>query len=193
MRYAIRVGVTAAIGIAFALVRGFHSLPETFAMSACAVGLAQGAAWLYGKHRVAGVAVAAVIAVGTLGGAAAYTVARHPGPIPYREVDALMAEPERWVGDTVKLHGYIELGSISARVEQQQVSHAFVLHVKDKRVAARFTGVVPDTFQDRAEVVATGRLTHGSDSYLFEATEVIAKCPSTYQTATGPQPASKFR
>jgi cytochrome c-type biogenesis protein CcmE len=65
--------------------------------------------------------------------------------------------------------------------------------VKDKRVAARIAGPVPDTFQDRAEVVATGTLTHGNDGYLFDATDVMAKCPSTYQTASGPQPAAKFR
>ena len=51
---------------------------------------------------------------------------------------------------------------------------------------------MPDTFADRAELIATGRLVK-RDGYVFEATDVIAKCPSTYNTKDGPKPASMFR
>ena len=45
-------------------------------------------------------------------------------------------------------------------------------------VDAAYTGVVPDTFKDEAEVVLKGRLT--ADGFHTEASGVMAKCPSKY-------------
>jgi cytochrome c-type biogenesis protein CcmE len=45
-------------------------------------------------------------------------------------------------------------------------------------VTVRYTGVVPDTFKDDAEVIVTGTL--GSDG-VFQASDLLAKCPSKYE------------
>jgi cytochrome c-type biogenesis protein CcmE len=116
------------------------------------------------------------------------------GPLAYRTVDEVMADPAAMLGRELKLHGYLERGSLQSRVIDQRVTRDFALVEHQKRIAVRLAGPVPDTFAERAEVIATGRLTRVADSgYLFEATDVIAKCPSTYQTAAGPVPASRFR
>ena len=46
-------------------------------------------------------------------------------------------------------------------------------------VEAWYTGIVPDTFNDEAEVGLSGKL--GPDG--FHATNVVAKCPSKYEAA----------
>ena len=193
MTYAVRLTVMCALSIAYMLVRGHHSIGETFGFACGMVLVGHGCAWIYAKHHTAGLVVAGVVTLGVLSGAGAYEAKKHPAPLTYREVDAVMADPASFVGDTMKVHGFIEIASIKSAVIDQQSIHTFVIHAKNKRLPARITGPVPDTFADRAEVVAVGRMTKTSDGYLLDATEVMAKCPSTYNTASGPQPASKFR
>jgi cytochrome c-type biogenesis protein CcmE len=48
-------------------------------------------------------------------------------------------------------------------------------------VQASYTGVVPDTFKDDAEVVLTGRL--GPQGFEVEPNGVMAKCPSKYDAS----------
>jgi len=47
-----------------------------------------------------------------------------------------------------------------------------------KVLPVRYTGVVPDTFKDGAEVVLKGRL--GPDGFSVDKDGVMAKCPSKY-------------
>jgi len=42
-----------------------------------------------------------------------------------------------------------------------------------------YSGIVPDTFKDEAEVVLKGRLE--SDGFHVDPNGVMAKCPSKYQ------------
>ncbi len=44
-----------------------------------------------------------------------------------------------------------------------------------------YTGVVPDTFKDGAEVVLNGRLTQAG--FQVDRNGVMAKCPSKYEAA----------
>jgi len=50
----------------------------------------------------------------------------------------------------------------------------------DYKVVATYTGLVPDTFKDGAELVLTGKL--GPQG--FQATDMTAKCPSKYEAAS---------
>jgi len=194
VRHVLHGAIMVAIGFAYFELRGHHSLAETFVMSACAVASGTFVSWLYTRQRVVAIAIAAAaVIVGVVLPFAHGVRALSAGPTRYLEVDEVMADPARYAGDELKLHGQIELGSLHVRVVDQQAVRDFVIARHDRRIAARITGPVPDTFQDRAEVVATGRLVERDGAYLFEATEAIAKCPSTYNTKDGPQPASRFR
>ena len=51
-------------------------------------------------------------------------------------------------------------------------------------VNASYTGVVPDTFKNGAEVVLKGQL-HGQ-SFAVESNGVMAKCPSKYEVKDSP-------
>jgi cytochrome c-type biogenesis protein CcmE len=183
-----------AIGFAYWELRGYHSFGETLLVSAAAVLAGTGVSLLYMRQRVVAIAIAAAaVIVGVVLPFAHGMNRLSGGGRQYREVEDVMADPDRFAGDELRLHGQVELGSVKTQVVDQQTMHTFTIAKHDRRVAARITGPVPDTFQDRAEVVATGRLVKRDNAYVFEATEVIAKCPSTYNTKDGPQPASKFR
>jgi cytochrome c-type biogenesis protein CcmE len=59
----------------------------------------------------------------------------------------------------------------------------FDVQNKGKVVRAAYTGIVPDTFKDDAEVVLKGTL--GPDGFHVEKDGVLAKCPSKYEARPG--------
>jgi cytochrome c-type biogenesis protein CcmE len=102
----------------------------------------------------------------------------------YKHVDEVMANPQVWEGKRLQLHGFIVDGSLMQRANT--LDYKFEVQSNGKVVSARYTGVVPDTFKDGAEVVLKGRL--GRDGFAVEPNGVMAKCPSKYNpasTATG--------
>jgi cytochrome c-type biogenesis protein CcmE len=102
----------------------------------------------------------------------------------YKHVDEVMANPQVWEGKRLQLHGFIVDGSLMQR--PNTLDYKFEVQSNGKVVSARYTGVVPDTFKDGAEVVLKGRL--GRDGFAVEPNGVMAKCPSKYNpasTATG--------
>lgn len=101
----------------------------------------------------------------------------------YKMVDELMAEPQGWAGKTLKVHGWVEAGSIDERIEDQQTKRTFVLENKGQRIRVQHHGPKPDTFKDKSEVVAEGRLVEKDGAYVLEAEELMAKCPSKYEGA----------
>lgn len=187
-----------AIALAFYFVRGFGSLVETFAMALVASLVGHSAvgvlrAWRTGTPtpKLALAALVVILVAGVV--AVALVPAKRGGPIEYRNVDEL-GDLVPLVGVELKLHGYVELGSMKTEVVNQEATRTFSLTSKHQRIRVRCTGPVPDTLKERAEVVARGRIERAPDgAYELVASELVAKCPSTYQTASGPKPASLFR
>jgi cytochrome c-type biogenesis protein CcmE len=86
----------------------------------------------------------------------------------------------------LRVAGDVEPGSIvraAGRVE-------FVLVQESRRLKVVYTGrdPLPDTFRDRAQALADGRL--GRDG-VFEAKKIQAKCASKYEAKPGAQPAAR--
>jgi cytochrome c-type biogenesis protein CcmE len=96
----------------------------------------------------------------------------------YKQVDEVMASPAAWKGKRLKLGGHVLKGSIFNK--QGTLEYVFTVERNGKSVQVHYTGIVPDTFKDDAEVVVAGKL---GDDGVFEAHEVIAKCPSKYEAA----------
>lgn len=109
----------------------------------------------------------------------------------YKMVDELMAEPQAWTGKTLKVHGYVEAGSIDERIEDQQTRRTFMLESKGQRLRVEHHGPKPDTFKDKSEVVAEGRVVEKDGVYVLEAEELMAKCPSKYEGAERNRNAAK--
>jgi cytochrome c-type biogenesis protein CcmE len=94
----------------------------------------------------------------------------------YKHVDEVMTSPQAWEGKRLQLHGFVVPGSILVR--RDSLEYKFKVQNKGSVVDASYTGVVPDTFKDEAEVVLKGRL--NADGFHTEANGVMAKCPSKY-------------
>jgi cytochrome c-type biogenesis protein CcmE len=126
---------------------------------------------------------------------------------PYRMVDQLvttMAGPDaaaQWNGKQLKVHGWVVAGTIKEKVVDQETIRTFVLHKDGKKIRVFNRGPKPDTFKDQSECVATGRIlpaseaaamakaldvrADGEQTFVVEATELMAKCPSKYEGAQG--------
>jgi cytochrome c-type biogenesis protein CcmE len=97
----------------------------------------------------------------------------------YKHVDEVMTSPQSWEGKQLQLHGFVVPGSIMRRPDS--LDYRFKVQNKGSIVEASYTGVVPDTFKDEAEVVLKGRLE--PDGFHTDANGVMAKCPSKYDPA----------
>ena len=126
----------------------------------------------------------AITAAVVLGGLGLLVMQGSASSDPYRMVDQAMAEPGRWSDHKMRIHGWVEPGTIITRVENQQTRRTFVLASKGKQLRVTHQGPAPDTFKDASEVVATGKMVKLPDgTFAFEATELSAKCPSRYEGA----------
>ncbi len=93
------------------------------------------------------------------------------------------------VGDAVRVHGYVALGSIERDVGAKLVRfqvQAAAPHAGGSAthaLAVEYASLeTPDLFKDGAEVVVEGQLL---PTGTFHATNVLAKCPSKFEAQRG--------
>jgi len=98
----------------------------------------------------------------------------------YKHVDEVMASPEQWKGKALQLHGFVVKGTWEQKPNTLQ--YQFKVENKGSVVHASYTGVLPDTFKDEAEVVLKGRLLENGN-FQVDPNGVMAKCPSKYEEA----------
>ena len=133
-------------------------------------------------------AILSVLIVGTALGALLFTTMAESAAY-YKEVHEVMPSPEQWYGKNMNLHGFVVDGSIEKR--PNSLDYRFKVKNGDHTVTATYTGTVPDTFKDGAEVVLTGTLEPGG--FQVKRNGVTAKCPSRYdpdQKAASSRPVS---
>lgn len=138
----------------------------------------------------------------------------------YEMVDNLLAQGlDGYTGKALKVHGFVEAGSITEAIINQEQKRTFVLQKSGKKIRVFSTGPVPDTFKDQSEVVASGRLvksvdvqkladdicakakvsagcpihTSSEQAYVVDSTELMAKCPSKYDGATSNKIDTNFK
>lgn len=139
----------------------------------------------------------------------------------YRMVDELIGDGiAKWENKELKVHGYVESGSIVENVVGQVQHRTFVLQRNGKKVRVFSQGPKPDTFKDQSEVVATGRLIKASEmqaiatglcnnnptagpacpirtdleqTWVVESSNLMAKCPSKYDGATSNKIDTQFK
>ncbi len=119
----------------------------------------------------------------------------------YMMVDQLVAAGDlaQWKDKELKVHGWVLAGSIHEEVVNQQTVRTFLLEKEGKKIRIFSKGPKPDTFKDKSEVVATGRLVPAAErkdlaaqlkvnlesdlAFVVDATDLQAKCPSKYEGA----------
>jgi len=119
------------------------------------------------------VAVSAVVLVGAVALLFMFTLRNDAQP--YKHVDEVMVNPAQWYGKPMQLHGFAD------HVEKatDSFSYRFIIKSGEYSVKATYTGSVPDTFKDGAELVVKGQLT--ADGFHVVPDGVMAKCPSRYE------------
>ena len=128
-------------------------------------------------HRYIKIGVTSVVLVLAFAGLLWSTL--REGTEYYKHVDEVMVSPHDWEGKRLQLHGFVVAGSILRKPDS--LEYKFKVQNKGQTIDAWYTGVVPDTFKDDAEVVLKGRLS--PDGFRTEANGVMAKCPSKYEAA----------
>ena len=99
----------------------------------------------------------------------------------YKHVHEVLEKPERFANTSLKIHGFVEAGSIQEEIVNQSTQRTFILEYEGQRIRVHHKGLAPDTFRDLSEVVARGTLVHRDGEYMLEANELMAKCPSKYE------------
>jgi len=97
----------------------------------------------------------------------------------YKHVDEVLADSAAWHGKRLQLHGFAS----DVRRNKNSLDWRFQMQYKGAVIQAEYSGVVPDTFKDDAEVVAKGRLQ--GDKFVIEPNGIMAKCPSKYEPKPG--------
>jgi cytochrome c-type biogenesis protein CcmE len=98
-----------------------------------------------------------------------------------KPVDQLVAEKAKFIGRPVRAEGLLVHGSLVKR--DSPCEYLFTIQKNGTEVPVRFAQcVVPDTFRDMPgmDVGVTVEGTLGPNN-SFEATNVLAKCPSKYE------------
>lgn len=81
-----------------------------------------------------------------------------------------------------RVNGTVRRGSIERRPGGESVAFTLVDPKGSATLPVDYTGIIPDTFVDDANVVVEG---HKRDDGVFVATTLLAKCPSKYEAADG--------
>ena len=128
--------------------------------------------------------ISGIVTLGLLVGGVAYLFASSAGEAfeYYKHVDEITAAPAQWQHKHVQMHGFVVPGSIMRKPDS--LDWRFKVQNKGHVVTASYTGIVPDTFKDEAEVVLKGGLTQDGGFHVQED-GVMAKCPSKYSPKAG--------
>ncbi|MBZ5559581.1 MAG: cytochrome c maturation protein CcmE [Acidobacteriia bacterium] len=105
----------------------------------------------------------------------------------FKNIDEVIANQQEWQGKKLQLHGYVVPGTWVKNTKS--LEYKFKVQNNPARhestggiVEASYTGILPDTFKDEAEVVLKGQF--GPNGFQVEKDGVMAKCPSKYEAAS---------
>jgi cytochrome c-type biogenesis protein CcmE len=133
------------------------------------------------SHKAAKIGLTGLVIALAFGGLLYSTLSE--GTEYYKHVDEVMVNPQAWHGKNLQLHGFVVPKTIMRK--RDSLEYRFDVQSNGKVVRASYTGIVPDTFKDEAEVVLKGTLSP-EGTFHVERDGVMAKCPSKYE----PQSAS---
>ena len=119
----------------------------------------------------------------------AYTNLGEEGFEYYQTLEEFLAEGDSLHGQPLRVHGYVANNSIHRNLEAKQVRFRVQNDPPHSSVATGetldvfFLGLeTPDMFKDGAEVVIEGRLQAQDRDTVFLADNLMAKCPSKFQS-----------
>jgi cytochrome c-type biogenesis protein CcmE len=110
----------------------------------------------------------------------------------FQNLEEFHASGPEIVGRSARVHGYVAAESIERDLEGQQVRFSVQNDPPHSGgpIGETLTVVygsleTPDLFKDGAEVVVEGQLVMTNGVAVFEASNVMAKCPSKFEAKAG--------
>jgi len=104
----------------------------------------------------------------------------------YYTVAEILSKANSLNGQTVRVAGPVVVNSLE--VSKSPVNSAkFVMHDRDNTqlvLTITYQGTLPDAFKEGTDAVAEGKL---NPNGVFEASQIIVKCPSKYEPQATPQ------
>lgn len=97
----------------------------------------------------------------------------------YYTVSEVATQRVELTGEPLRVAGKVVPGSIDT--DATGLVHRFVIEEGGETIPVVYRDIVPDTFQDNAEAVVEGAL---DENGTFQATFLMAKCPSKYEAET---------
>ena len=124
---------------------------------------------------IAKIVLTAAIALGVVG-FFWHSSSSHTGA--YKMVDEAVAVAPEWQGKEIKVHGWVQAGTIDEQIVGQEMHRTFVLEHKGATILVKNTGPKPDTFRDKAEVVADGKLVDAEALHAMWDAQLMLKAQS---------------
>ncbi len=110
----------------------------------------------------------------------------------FQNLEEFHATSAQMVGRSARVHGYVAIESIERDLEAKRVRFSVQNDPPHSGSPIGRTLVVeygsletPDLFKDGAEVVVEGRLVMAQGKAVFDANNVMAKCPSKFEAKAG--------
>ena len=104
----------------------------------------------------------------------------------YYTVAEILSKANSLNGQTVRVAGPVVVNSLE--VSKSPVNSAkFVMHDRDNTqlvLTITYQGTLPDAFKEGTDAVAEGKL---NPNGVFEASQIIVKCPSKYEPQATPE------
>lgn len=97
---------------------------------------------------------------------------------PYLSVDAVVEDPESYMGRTIQVKGAYQNGSLLTTIDNVTL----VMEGETHTITVLILGETPNLI-DGQDIVAIGQL---QSAYIIHATEILTSCPSKYEATTSP-------
>lgn len=111
----------------------------------------------------------------------------------FQDLEEFHASAPAMVGRAVRVHGYVAEASIERDLEAQLVRFSVqndpphAGNPQGQTLTVVYSSLeTPDLFKDGAEVVVEGQLVMSHGEQVFEADNLMAKCPSKFEAQAGP-------
>jgi cytochrome c-type biogenesis protein CcmE len=133
--------------------------------------------------RVTLIAISVLV---VLGGVTFLAVQSMQGATLYRHVQEIHLDKGKYLKEKViQVHGFARNVPKDGRIDGEKIYREFELESEGMRIHVVHEGVVPDTFKEMGETVATGKLAEVDGRLVLTTVGgekgIMAKCPSKYQ------------
>lgn len=96
----------------------------------------------------------------------------------YLEVHELIKDPSKYNAKGIRVSGDVVDGTVVKDVKNKHLEFVMADGTGEK-INVIYNGIIPDAFTEDVQVIVEGK--YNKDTNTFNATTLLAKCPSKYE------------